>query len=179
MTDIKGNLYLFEAIELRNLYDRHIKLLQNLLNKIDNEVGNDFSGNNGLRIEPVVEFNSKDIENNLKKLKFKRIKLNQAIQLCNLETKIKYNENEISISEALEIKKNLLSDIKAISNRIKKSAYKSIIHKEKRDIIKVPNYSFSKEYSNYQNLIKSYYIILNKIHNNNHQIVVKLEKNKR
>lgn len=30
MPDGKGNLYLSEAIELRNEYDRHIKLLQDL-----------------------------------------------------------------------------------------------------------------------------------------------------
>lgn len=31
MANKKGNLYLYEAIELRNEYDRHIGLLQGLL----------------------------------------------------------------------------------------------------------------------------------------------------
>lgn len=31
MTDKKRNLYLYEAIELRNEYDRHVELLQSLL----------------------------------------------------------------------------------------------------------------------------------------------------
>jgi hypothetical protein len=35
MPDDKGNLYLFEAIELRNKYDRHIKLMEKLLDEDD------------------------------------------------------------------------------------------------------------------------------------------------
>lgn len=34
MQDKKGNLYLYEAIELRSEYDRHIKLTENIRQKL-------------------------------------------------------------------------------------------------------------------------------------------------
>jgi hypothetical protein len=71
MPDEKKNLYLFEAIELRKEYDRHIKLMEELLAEEDN-------GNEGLfrsreedGKEPAPGFDAKKIEVESKKLKVK------------------------------------------------------------------------------------------------------------
>ena len=132
MPDNKGNLFLFEAIELWNEYDRHISLIENLL-------GDHESKRSGMRLysnndieekEPVEGFYPKDFTEKLKRMQSKRIKLNHAIQMANFETEIDYNGEKISIAEALEVRKNLLANNKAVAGRVVDSAYKRITHKE-------------------------------------------------
>lgn len=163
MPDNKGNLYLFEAVELRNEYDRHIKLIERLLGFDDEES------------EPVDGFNPKELEDRLKKLKSKRIKLNQAIQLSNYETEIEYDGEKISIAEALEIRKSLIDDNKILAQRVTDSAYKRVIHKEERDIILEPKYSFVKTYDDFQNTLKRLRQLITHIHIANHQNIVKFK----
>ena len=78
----------------------------------------------------------------MQKLQTKRVKLNQELQLTNLKTTLNYDGNEITLSEALEIKKNLIKDITILSDKLNESAYVKIIHKEERDIIKEPKQKF-------------------------------------
>lgn len=182
MPDNKGNLYLFNAIELRNEYDRHIKLLQKLFKGSDRSRDEFYSSSddeNGKK-EPVTEFDLKKIEQKIKKIQTKRLKLNQEIQTTNFKSKINFQGNQISIAEALEIRKTLLIDIEAISQRVHNSAYKNIIYKEKRDIINEPKHSFKKTYNEFQNIAKDLRNIINRIHIANHKTVVnfKDEQNK-
>ncbi len=83
MPDKKGNLYLYEAIELRNEYDRHVELLEGLLGESSKKrrLFNDDDEDK----DPAADFNQKEIENRLKKLQTKRVKLNQEIQKTNFE----------------------------------------------------------------------------------------------
>lgn len=175
MPDNKGNLYLFEAVELRNEYDRHIKLIENLLGLEESQSKEMrfYRDTTGVEEkEPAAGFNPKELEEKLKKLQTKRIKLNQAIQMANFETEIDYNGEKISIAEALEIRKNLLADIKAIAQRITDSAYKRIIHKEERDIVHEPKHSFPKTYEDFQNNLTKLRQIINQTHMVNHQSTV-------
>ena len=80
----------------------------------------------------------------MQKLQTKRVKLNQELQLTNLKTKLNYDGNEITLSEALEIRKNLIKDINILSDKLNESAYVKIIHKEGRDIIKEPKKNLKK-----------------------------------
>jgi len=66
MGDRKGNLYLYEAIELRNEYDRHIGLLQGLLGEPSKRRG--IFNNDDEDKEPVTDFDPKEAEEKLKKL---------------------------------------------------------------------------------------------------------------
>ncbi len=170
MPDEKGNLYLYEAIELRNEYDRHIKLLQELLE----EPGRDrlFSKSDDEDKEPASGYDPKELEESLKKLQTKRVKLNQEIQMANLKAKIDYSGEKISLAEALEIRKNLLSDKDAIKQRVMNSAYKRIIHKEERDIVREPKHSFKEIYEEFQDNLRKTRQVVIQIHIVNHTTTV-------
>ncbi len=164
MPDDKGNLYLFEAIELRNEYDRNIKLLKKLIEGDQDRGDRFFNSREGEEREPAKDFDQKKQEDKLKKLKIKRVKLNQAIQAANFKYQIDQDGEEISIAEALEIRKNLLTDIEIISQRVINSAYKRIIHKEERDIVHEPEHSFKQVYDDYQENIRKIRTIITQIH---------------
>jgi hypothetical protein len=167
MPDEKGNLYLFEAIELRNEYDRHIKLIQSLL-AIKNYHAQDES------LIPSSEsdstgFSPKEFEIKQRKLEAKRIKLNMAIQLTNFETTIDFDGEQISLTEALEVRKKLLSEISYKGDVVRESAFKQIIHKEERDIVKEPMHLFKEAYEDYQNTTNTLRRLLNIMHISNHK----------
>jgi len=164
MPNDKGNLYLFEAIELRNEYDRHIKLLEKLIEDDPNKSDRFFHNKDEEEREAASDFNQKELEEELKKLMVKRIKLNQAMQGANFKYQIDHDGEKISIAEALEIRKNLLTDIEAMSQRVINSAYKRILHKEERDIVHEPKHSFKQVYDNYQNNIRKIRTIITQIH---------------
>ncbi|MCG2720066.1 MAG: hypothetical protein L6266_05065 [Nanoarchaeota archaeon] len=176
MPDNKGNLYLFEAIELRNEYDRHIKLLEKLTQGDQNKSDRFFNNRDEEEREPASDFNQKELEEKLKRLQIKRVKLNQAIQVANFKYQIDYDGEKISIAEALEIRKNLLTDIEAISKRVINSAYKRIIHKEERDIVHKPKHPFKQMYDSYQNNIRKIRHIVTQIHIANHRSVVNFKE---
>ena len=164
MPDDKGNLYLFEAIELRNEYDRHIKLLEKLIVGDQDRGDRFFNNREEEEREPASGFDQKKQEEELKKLKVKRVKLNQAIQAANFKYQIDYDAEKISIAEALEIRKNLITDIETISQRVTSSAYKHIIHKEERDIVHEPKHAFKQVYDDYQDNIRKIRTIITQIH---------------
>lgn len=172
MPDKKGNLYLYEAIELRNEYDRHIKLLEKLIERDQDKSDRFFRNKDEEEREPASDFNQKELEEKLKKIQTKRVKLNQAIQVANFKYQINYDGEKISIAEALEIRKNLLTDIEAISQRVIGSAYKRIIHKEERDIVHEPKHPFKQSYENYLNNIGKIRHIVTQIHIVNHRSVI-------
>ncbi len=134
MSGKKGNLHLYEAIELRSEYDRHIELLESLLGESAKKRGF-LNSDEDEGKEAAVGFNHKEIEKNLKKLQTKRVKLNQEIQKTNFNTQIEYQGKRMGIAEALEVRKNLLEDMKAVAQRVEKSSFKRVIHKEGRDIV--------------------------------------------
>jgi len=164
MPDDKGNLHLFEAIELRNEYDRNIKLLKKLTRDDQDRGDRLFNNREEEEREPATDFNQKKQEDILKKLKVKRVKLNQAVQAANFKYQIDYDGEKITIAEALEIRKNLLTDIEAISQRVINSAYKRVIHKEERDIVHEPKHSFKQTYDDYQENIRKIRTIITQIH---------------
>jgi len=164
MPDDKGNLYLFEAIELRNEYDRNIKLLKKLTQGDQDRGDRFFNNREEEERKPAQDFDQKKQEDKLKKLKIKRVKLNQAIQEANFKYQIDKDGEEISIAEALEIRKNLLTDIEIISQRVIASAYKHVIHKEERDIVHEPKHSFKQVYDEYQENIRKIRTLITQIH---------------
>jgi len=168
MPDEKGNLYLFEAIELRKDYDRRIKLLEQLLGGERGKQDRLFHRNDEEKREPSAELDLTKMEENLKNIQTKRVKLNQAIQLANFERKIEYEGETIPIAEALELRKNLTSDLEAISQRVLDSAYTRIIHKEERDIVHEPRHGFKQSYQEFQDRLKKLRILVVKIHQANH-----------
>ena len=173
MPDRKGNLYLSEAIELRNEYDRHIKLLQDLTAEANDKGDRFFSRSDGDEDkEPSADFKQKELVERLKRLQTKRMKLNQEIQAANFKTEIDYDGEKIGIAEALEVRKNLIAERESISQRVKISAYTRIIHKEERDIVRKPKDSFKETYQEFQENLKKLRHVVNQIHIVNHTAVV-------
>lgn len=171
MPDIKGNLYLFEALELRKEYDRHIRLLESLLS-IEQSKGDRFFSAREEEKEPAAGFNPVRMEEALKNLQSKRVKLNQGIQKANFEHQIEFIGEEISLAEALEVRKNLLADNEALAQRTFAAAYRRIIHKEERDIVREPRQRFTETYVSFQsNQITLRYLMAH-IHRANHTVTV-------
>jgi hypothetical protein len=170
MADSKGNLYLFEATELRDGYDEKIDLVEQLL--ADQNSNNHFAKNDNEDKKPVSDFDISEFQEQLNKLKTKRVKLNQAIQKANFTYKIDYDSEEVSLSEALEIRKNLLAEKKKAFQQVKEAAYKRIIHKEERDVVRTARYSFSERYEHYLDLQNRIKDLINKIHVKNHKSVI-------
>src|SRR4030067_2538253 len=105
MPNTKGDLYIHEAVALRNEYDNHIGLLKKLLSEPEGKRGGLLSRDTGETRQPVEDFNQANFEDMLKKLQTKRLKLNQEIQTANFTTKFDFEGNSASIAEALEIRK--------------------------------------------------------------------------
>lgn len=173
MADEKGNLYLYEAIELRNEYDRHIGLLQGLMGEPSKRRG--LFKDDDEDKEPATDFDPKETEDKLKKLQTKRVKLNQKIQETNFEVRIDCEGENISIAEALILRKNLLSDLNAVVARVEKSSYRRVIHKEERDIYQEPRYKFDESYKEYQKCLEQLRRLVNQIHAVNHTAIVKFK----
>ncbi len=175
MPDEKRNLYVFEAIELRNEYDRYIKLLEHVLEEDQTKRDRLFPRNEEEVKEAAADFDPKTIEKKLKKLQTKRVKLNQAIQVSNFESQIEYQGEKVSLAEALELRKNLLKDLVVLKQRVAESAYKRVIHKEERDIVHEPRHSFVQSYEEYQSKLRTLRQLITQIHRANHANTVKFK----
>ena len=171
MPDKKGNLYLYEAIELRNEYDRHVELLEGLLG-VESSKKRRLFDNDDEGKEPAPDFDLKETEDMLRKLQTKRVKLNQEIQKTNFGTQIEHEGNGISLAEALEVRKNLLGDVKALAARVEKSSYRCVIHKEGRDIVQEPRHRFIETYKEYQESLRPLRGLVPPIHAANHSAIV-------
>ncbi len=71
------------------------------------------------------EFDYKHFDGELKTLETKRVKLNQAIQLSNYGTTITSKGEEITLAEALELRKKYLHDLPALKERVTRSNSKT------------------------------------------------------
>lgn len=169
MPDAKGNLHLFEAIELRNEYDRHIQLLLEILAAGEDSKKGHFYTDREEEKEPVEAFDSQEFEKLLKNLQTKRVKLNQAIQMANFNHHIDFEGEKVSLAEALEIRKSILADLSIASKRVADSAYRRILHKEERDIIHEPRQNFKEGYGQYLKSLHKLRELIIKIHAMNHQ----------
>jgi hypothetical protein len=173
MTRKNDNLMLFEAIELRSELDRHIKLLESLIGEIKVKRERLFTGSDEDEDkEPATGFDIHEIEERLKKLQKKKVKLNQAIQSANFNARIDHDQEKISIAEALEVRKSLQAEEEVISKRVVNSAYNKIIHKEERDIVRKPTHPFLASYEDYKRHVTTLRRLVTRIHSANHNTEV-------
>ena len=154
--DKKSKLSISEALELRNEYDAHISVLKNVLGKED-EQHSLFSRHREVdKSEYDDAVDIKGIEKIYKTLEYKRVKLNQEIQSANFLTKLTFNGEDISIIEALEVRKQIKVQIKQTESQLLKSTYKEVVHKEERDIVYRPKKEFPVVYKDYTELLNKY-----------------------
>jgi len=79
MPDEKGNLFLFEAIELRKEYDRRIKLLEQLLGGEQGKQDRLFRRSDEEKREPSADLDLSKMDENLKNIQTKRVKRPRSI----------------------------------------------------------------------------------------------------
>jgi hypothetical protein len=136
MNDNKKKLFLFEALELRAELDARIKTFKDCLPEAKQNRGRLSFGMNeeGIR-RPSPEFDVASARQSLRKLEFKRRKLNNAVQQANFNHHIEFEGDSINLNEALEVRKALNEQIGELHQQVVASAYQRVIYKEGRDIV--------------------------------------------
>jgi hypothetical protein len=90
-------------------------------------------------------------------------------------TSCPYGGENISLAEALEMRKALMADLEALSGRCSKSAFKEIVHKEERDIVYRPRQFFKETWKEYLQRLEPLRELNNLIHAQNHTVLVKFK----
>ena len=172
MPNDTGKLYLYEALELRSAYDKEIRLLARLISPEDGRRGSFLTDRDSAERRPATGFDLQDTETRLKRLKVKRIKLNEAIQVANFQSQIVFDGAPVSLARALELRKALLQDLEQLAERAQEAAYVRIIHKEERDIEKVPLRPFAEAYADYEEALERLRSLVTALHRANHEVTV-------
>jgi hypothetical protein len=143
MPTSEGELFLYEAIELRAEYDARIKTLQSLLDKsLKPTSGGRWmmrQFNEESRTRAVREFDHDEYRHQLQLLTVKRRLLNNEIQRVNYA---KENDNTMTLGEMLDLRKATNLRISELSTELTQSAYETVVHKEQRDIVEGPERKF-------------------------------------
>ncbi len=144
MTDKNSKLFLYEALELRAELDARIKTLKDCLpeTRQNRDRLSLLRGEHGIR-RPSPDFDPAAARNTLRKLEFKRRKLNSAIQQANFSHLIEFEGDSINLNEALETRKALNEQIGELHQQVVSSAYERVIYKEGRDIVEANEPSYS------------------------------------
>ena len=79
----------------------------------------------------------------MKKLEYKRRKLNNAIQKANFDHQIDFKGEMLNLSESLEMRKALNLQIGELHEQVVNSAYQRVIYKEGRDIVEENEISYT------------------------------------
>jgi hypothetical protein len=173
MPDDNGKLYLYEALELRSAYDREIRLLGRLINPEEGgRRGAFLTERDSAERRPAAGFDLQDTEARLKRLKVRRLKLNEAIQVANFQSEIVFDGERVSLARALELRKALLQDLEQLTERAQEAAYVRIIHKEERDIEKVPPRAFGDAYAEFEQALERLRSLVTALHLANHAVTV-------
>jgi hypothetical protein len=131
-----NTLRLYEALELRAEYDARLKTLKDCLPEARQNRGRlAFRSEDDLRYRPSPDFNLTAVRDQVKKLEFKRRKLNTAIQEANFQHRIEVGGEAMSLSEALELRKGVNQQIGELHTQVVEAAYQRVIYKEDRDIV--------------------------------------------
>jgi len=145
----KGKLYLYEALELRSEYDSRMKTLRDCLPETrQNRDRLSFTRDDDGRRRPSLDFDMADARKDLRKLEFKRRKLNAAVQETNYNQRMDFSGESINLNEALEIRKGLNERIGELHTQVVRSAYQRVIYKEGRDIVEENEVTYSDSVKN-------------------------------
>jgi hypothetical protein len=144
MADVTNRLLLYEALELRAEYDARIKTLKECLPEAKPNRGR-FSmlREDDGQHRPSPDFNVAEVREQLRKLEFKRRKLNSAIQQANFQHQIDLHGETLTLNEALEIRKGVNEQLGELHAQVVKAAYQRVIYKEDRDIVEPNELSYT------------------------------------
>jgi hypothetical protein len=172
MPDDNGRLYLFEALELRALYDHKIGLLEKLARPEQTRRGAWVLDKDAADLVPAPGFDLKASEDMTSRLRVRRIKLNEAIQVANFGAEIEFDGERVSLARALELRKALKEELERHGSQTVEAAYTRVIHKEERDIVKEPPRSFETSYAEYERALERLRRLVTAIHQANHLVTV-------
>jgi len=143
MPYIGNRLFLYEALELRGEIDARIKTLRDCLPETrSNRNRMDVFRQREGKPVPAEGFDPKEVAEQVKALELKRRKINTAIQRANFLERIYVAGENVSLAEALEIRKSLNERLGELHSLVVESAYARVIYKEDRDIVESPEVSF-------------------------------------
>jgi hypothetical protein len=139
----RNGLFIYEALELRSEYDGRLETLRSclpetrrtgrasLLSRIDADAS-----------RPAAGVDAGALRTELRTLEHKRHKLNAAIQRANFANSVRIGDEEVSLTEALELRKAAKMRVGELSTQLANSSAARVIHKEDRDIIEEPEVPF-------------------------------------
>jgi len=144
MPDANNNLYLYEALEIRRECDTRINTLNTLLPEEIYGLKTQYSSYSSQRYFPTPDLKISEILEKIQALEVKKRKLNSAIQKVNLHLKINVNNEALTLSDALFLRKATENKIEQLKKSLKIAAYGRVIYKEDRNIEELPMISFKK-----------------------------------
>ena len=131
-----NTLRLYEALELRAEYDARLKTLKDCLPESRREHQPfRFDREEQSRSRPSPDFDLAEVRQQLKSLEYKRRKLNTAIQEANFQHQVESGGESLRLSEALELRKGLNTQLGELHTQLVEAAYQRVIYKEDRDIV--------------------------------------------
>jgi len=137
------DLYLYEAIELRAEYDARIKELKSLLPEgRERRDRFSFRREDDVRYVAAEGFDAQRVRDELSSLSVRKRKLNTAIQRVNFDSTVEIGTEEMSLSEALELRKSVNEMIGELSTQLKNAAYDRVVYKEERNIVEKPEVAY-------------------------------------
>jgi hypothetical protein len=137
-------LRLYEALELRAEYDARLKTLKDCLPESRRESRRyHFDREEQSRSRPSPDFDLAQVRQQLKSLEFRRRKLNTAIQEANFQHQVEFGGEPLRLSEALELRKGLNTQLGELHTQLVEAAYQRVIYKEDRDIVEDSERSYS------------------------------------
>ena len=139
----KNVLFVYEALELRAEYDGRLATLRACLPE-SRAAGRTWSL---ARVDadasrPAEGVDLSALRTELRALEYKRHKLNTAIQRANFASSVRIGDEEVSLSEALELRKAAKERVSELSTQLAASSAARVIHKEDRDIVEEPETPF-------------------------------------
>ena len=139
----RDGLFVYEALELRSEYDGRLATLRSCLPE-SRAVGKAWSLT---RVDadasrPAEGVDLRALRAEVRTLEYKRHKLNTAIQRANFAASVRIGDEEVSLSEALELRKAAKERVGELSMQLAGSSVARVIHKEDRDIVEQPQTPF-------------------------------------
>jgi hypothetical protein len=129
-------LRLYEALELRAEYDARVSTIKDCLENArgKSERASLWREDEGKR-RPSPDFDANAEREAVRKLEFKRRKLNSAVQKANYETQIEFEGQQVNLLEALDVRKALNRELAELKGQLVAAASQTVIYKEDRDIV--------------------------------------------
>ena len=143
MPDAKGDLYLYEALELRGEYDARIKDIRDVLPEQSSKDQWPHARDVTAIRRPAPGLDAPKLREAMRGVERRRIMLNNAIQKANFEHEIEHQGERMTLARALEERRALNLRLAELHATLVWSSTERVIFKEDRDIVEPSPISFT------------------------------------